>query len=93
MKHYEIRIQAILLRKYQHTIFYLLLKGQKDSICKNEGSEPFKKKQILFQNDGSISTDNISTAQVSSSEREAEKLFKGFGFLDNSIAGDKQGNN
>lgn len=63
--------------------FYLLEERKQDP----------QKKQILLQKDKSIPTDNVSVAQESSSDGEAEKLFRGFGFLDNSIAVDKQGNN
>lgn len=58
-----------------------------------ERKQDLQKKQILLQKDRSIPTDNVSVAQQSSSDGEAEKLFRGFGFLDNSIAVDKQGNN
>lgn len=63
--------------------FYLLGERKQDP----------QKKQILLQKDKSIPTDNVSVAQESSSDGEAEKLLRGFGFLDNSIAVDKQGNN
>lgn len=55
--------------------------------------EKVRKKQILLQKDRSIPTDNMSVAQESSSDREVEKLFRGFGYLDNSIAVDMPGNN
>lgn len=51
-----------------------------------------QKKQMLIQKDRSIPT-NMSVAQESSFDREVEKLFRGFGFLDNSIAVDMPGNN
>jgi hypothetical protein len=47
---------------------------------------------MLLQKDRSIPTD-MSVAQESSFDREVEKLFRGFGFLDNSIAVDMPGNN
>lgn len=94
MKYCKSRIQVILLKeKIPETTFHLLLKGQKDSICKKGRKQALLKEIDFVTEDRSISTDSTSAAQVSSSDREAEKLFKGFGFLDNSIARDKQGNN
>lgn len=58
-----------------------------------ERKQDLQKKQILLQKDRSVPTDNVSVVQESSSDGEAEKLFRGFGFLDNSIAIDEQGNN
>lgn len=81
-------MQALLFReRILITTLHLVLKGQKVLSVRSEGSQSFQE-QILLQNDRSISTD-ISAVQVSSSDREAEKLFQGFGLLDNSSARDK----
>lgn len=58
-----------------------------------EKETTLQKKQTSLQKDRSIPIDNVSVVQESSSKREVEKLFRGFSFLDNSIAVDKPRNN